>query len=904
MSIIDRIKNVFKQEDTKSKIPQKRKLSFECLESRELLANTVSIPPGPYNLGEGSAWFSDGGGCGGCCGGCCCFGGPVGCQATNHPTLPDSYKRIPVTVVPDPNNPYWLPVCYGINFEIVPDSNSKGSDLQIYVRYMESGVQKWNSVTYNPSNANCFSIQYRPTMSNIELEVTAENNKTPGPNKNLKINISPGACCTNYCLNVTLPVYETGSSSQASVVVKDDDHWMVKIETDDAIATERLPDVEQDYAWLKFTRYGDIDNFYPIEVRFTVEEIVSLPTDPNWSSITATYSTDYAFETTPLPGDTKKYVKSLNVGPASQQYTKPDGTKYILRTVTVVLPAWNLYDTSTQSNVFHLRVAAVFDWIDEGKLFDPTGGGTPDGDKGEIIPAKILDNIVQNPYSPPPASSCGVWWNGLYTYVLPDWDPVDHGNQTAEIEIRDGAICLIMTDSNNDGVINLDDKKISDIAGLEVQSRQMRVNDDDDNENHIIDKDERPANFDIVQNRSIQAPGQNLILVDNENDLAEAKIYVWIDSLTPKNGVDKIEIDVYTHGPSHLVLWTLANKGKHLHYGTLGIPPGRMEYQRTLDTLTENHTVYSQSIWLEAIGLGSGQVLVTADVLRVDPVTSQMISRIGTKTDSANFEVLQSCWQVIRVGQPTANAISGQGDTIFNLAKEIGMEALEFRNWLTITGQTIRIADGRYISATDLTVGHKLYGGQTFQIPNTMLMAWFGEIGSAGKNYMHWKTNIADMKQLGFDVIEFDNDSYAGFSASSVKTLFKNLIATSSNNKQLHGLYMMGHGTTNTIGSQGTNVYTVGPTWDIAYTGNGSIDSLTQYKFAALIIHACESNNSNARSLVSADGIFNGQTGTYVPIPPPGRIARLWGYRVARVTWNGVVIFEYGGKQRTNYFDE
>jgi hypothetical protein len=241
-----------------------------------------------------------------------------------------------------------------------------------------------------------------------------------------------------------------------------------------------------------------------------------------------------------------------------------------------------------------------------------------------------------------------------------------------------------------------------------------------------------------------------------------------------------------------------------------------------------------------------------------------------------------------------------------------GLQQNEFKKWLTLTTDSVTLMNGTVILAADfddLQGSDILTGGQQFQIPNTIYMAWFGEMGGLGKEYMQWSTNKNDLESLGFNVNTFDNDSFAGFSANSVKNVYKNMIETLSINKQLHGLYMMGHGGENSVGSEGTNVYTVGPQWSIFYTKDdnnvntedNNIASLISYKIGALIIHACHSNNDNAKSLKSNNGIFEGQTGTYVPIPPPVRIVRHWGFRV---TLSDEIIFEYGGKQRTNVFDE
>jgi hypothetical protein len=155
------------------------------------------------------------------------------------------------------------------------------------------------------------------------------------------------------------------------------------------------------------------------------------------------------------------------------------------------------------------------------------------------------------------------------------------------------------------------------------------------------------------------------------------------------------------------------------------------------------------------------------------------------------------------------------------------------------------------------------------------------------------------MTNLGFNVEIFDNDSYGR--NEDAGSIFKAKIETLSNSSQLHGMYMMGHGGSNFIGSEGWHPFqlstVLGPLWSIPYTGNNSIQSRLDYQLGALVIHACESENSNARSLTSANGIFHGEIGTYYPffVSP---IAEHWGFELGFL--NDVVT--YGGKQKTKIF--
>ena len=60
-------------------------------------------------------------------------------------------------------------------------------------------------------------------------------------------------------------------------------------------------------------------------------------------------------------------------------------------------------------------------------------------------------------------------------------------------------------------------------------------------------------------------------------------------------------------------------------------------------------------------------------------------SQIVHVEDTVKYEVQESHWVVTRnKAERTAIAVSGQGDTILNLAVEIGLEPHEFKEWLML----------------------------------------------------------------------------------------------------------------------------------------------------------------------------------------------------------------------------
>jgi hypothetical protein len=237
------------------------------------------------------------------------------------------------------------------------------------------------------------------------------------------------------------------------------------------------------------------------------------------------------------------------------------------------------------------------------------------------------------------------------------------------------------------------------------------------------------------------------------------------------------------------------------------------------------------------------------------------------------------------------------------------LDAGELQQWLTPPAE-IRLQDGNPIGFQALAASDPLAVGQSFEIPNTILMGWFGEYGNVwGKEFMNWSGNVADLGQLGFDVVQFDNDFYQGSDPDSVKTVFLNLVEDLSGRKALHGMYFMGHGSLHGVGAiaSGGIHYTVGPPTWIMY--EEIFARTAAYGLGALIIHACHGNESNARPLLlSVNGIWWGCTGIFNPVTSNyhRRIAKHWGYnREEEAYLGGVMVIEtFGGEQETEDFEE
>jgi hypothetical protein len=115
----------------------------------------------------------------------------------------------------------------------------------------------------------------------------------------------------------------------------------------------------------------------------------------------------------------------------------------------------------------------------------------------------------------------------------------------------------------------------------------------------------------------------------------------------------------------------------------------------------------------------------------------------------------------------------------------------------------------------------------------------------------------------------------------------------------------MGHGESHSIEADEPWLWSItfGPLWSATYA---EIDAKTRYDLGALIIHACHDADGGAKALlVSDDGIFWGQHGTFVPTSAQYEhfLAWHWGY-YCTVSLDGTEIHGYfGGDQETNTFD-
>jgi RHS repeat-associated protein len=258
-------------------------------------------------------------------------------------------------------------------------------------------------------------------------------------------------------------------------------------------------------------------------------------------------------------------------------------------------------------------------------------------------------------------------------------------------------------------------------------------------------------------------------------------------------------------------------------------------------------------------------------------------------------------WLVDRNGRRRADAISQAGDTISDLAALIGFRVSDYGRWITWSGQRQIMGKGK-TSVKAITPTDKWCPGERIEVPNTMLAAWFGDLTWIGRTWMDFSRDVGSLRDLGFSVVEFNNDSYSRSERARSEAEFLDRVQGLAGAKELHGLYEMGHGDLSGFGSNGE--WSRGPDAWIEFEHlRGPAGIGGTYRLAAAILRSCFSNNHAARWLVSGNNSIFWGAGFYIPVPY--NIASFWGLTTAieehtydRVTFS----YTYGGRQATRTF--
>src|SRR5262245_21720555 len=151
-------------------------------------------------------------------------------------------------------------------------------------------------------------------------------------------------------------------------------------------------------------------------------------------------------------------------------------------------------------------------------------------------------------------------------------------------------------------------------------------------------------------------------------------------------------------------------------------------------------------------------------------------------------------WQVCRAtDRPYALVTSGEGSRVQELAARIGLEEKAWRKWLRPDGDgggPVRRTDGSEVGWEKLATWDRLAEGQTFRVPNTVLMVWTGDLGWLGRWAVGWHRDRRYLQERGFHVAEF----IAG--AATDEEMGRLLARFEGGTREglLHGLFVTGHG--------------------------------------------------------------------------------------------------------------
>ena len=206
------------------------------------------------------------------------------------------------------------------------------------------------------------------------------------------------------------------------------------------------------------------------------------------------------------------------------------------------------------------------------------------------------------------------------------------------------------------------------------------------------------------------------------------------------------------------------------------------------------------------------------------------------------FDVLGLSWTIMRNGDSLAHAI-GRDDSIETLADIIGLPVGWYDKWLTEGSTSLPYSP--YMSVPCLDV----------YIPNTIVAYWAGDVGMIGRWWVNWNEGIAYLKNLGFKVDEYKQES------TTPAFNLKSILLGTAQKKELHGLYFWGHG------------WFPYPSKGLTDSNGASIldydDIALPYPMALTIIFACDSNSGmNVLASGSPNSITLGFTGTMYPVNP------------------------------------
>lgn len=264
-----------------------------------------------------------------------------------------------------------------------------------------------------------------------------------------------------------------------SVTLVDDDKWNVDVDASDPVASERLPGVAPDYGYYTFTRTAGVEGIpcdasYGLTVYF---DVLVAQSDPYYC---AASSVDYLLNANQLnENDSNVYLSNFQYRGWYDTEVTDGGTTEYRYHYQGTIPAYE--------NSALLRLVPIFDWEDEGDVYELVG------DPGEQTGEKVRITVTSTSL---PVGSSG-------------WDPIA-SSTPADVEIKDGFIFTTYFDGNGDGEL--------DPVPTNTDRLYVPYNIDDDDENDQEDRLDSPVGA-------------------AEDDLRKLRIFTWAgDSVICENG--------------------------------------------------------------------------------------------------------------------------------------------------------------------------------------------------------------------------------------------------------------------------------------------------------------------------------------------------------------------------------
>jgi RHS repeat-associated protein len=240
---------------------------------------------------------------------------------------------------------------------------------------------------------------------------------------------------------------------------------------------------------------------------------------------------------------------------------------------------------------------------------------------------------------------------------------------------------------------------------------------------------------------------------------------VWDDALSAITGTSHIEYSAY---------------GEELANDDPTIEP-RFGYTGR-DRDTESDLQYNRARYYDAT-LGRW---ISQDPIGFEAGDANLYRYVGNGPTNASDPY--GLWEVTRSGGRKATAVAEAGDTIRELARDIGLDAHEYKEWLSIPSGSERDLPG-----LDESLEHP---NCDFEIPNSVVTVWAGEGGLAGRLFVSWRKEENYLRSLGFRVrpVSYGHPNAQLGPVAVTSDVVYSVIEDSSSSKELHGIYGWGHG--------------------------------------------------------------------------------------------------------------